>query len=476
MPACTTPGSVVTFQPGYYDDAAALSAMMAGNSACRRSTWWFKPGVYYFDFHNGGTDPTPILGGGDDVWTVNDGFLVAGTPTNAAGSVIATPPVPAVIPGSCDNPIHDANATGVQFIFGGDSQLVVKAGQAEICGTYNASRPPVAVYGLTSGSATTTALTGASTLKLTTVTAAGSFGATATVANLANVDTASASWKSTKKNDSATLTVDGFVPPAAIPAGSSLKSATVKVSHRHSDAGSADNLNVTLTPTAGTSVTGTVAGHPGSAVFQTDSIPLDAAGTGGLAKAIHDGTFAGARIAATVNLSANNDTEDINAIQLDLTYVAPAWRAANGCVTTTPYTGSPGASCALITSVNNAGNLFYVQGTTYTPAAAVDITLNNAAEQVFRFGVVARSLWTKLTGSFSYTGVVIEVPDDSPGFVFSVYLAAYTCPYDPAQPTATCPTTGAARLRAKIAFIDADPTTPIPGRRQVAVLSWSTPT
>ena len=106
-----------------------------------------------------------------------------------------------------------------------------------------------------------------------------------------------------------------------------------------------------------------------------------------------------------------------SAVQLDLTYVAPAWRAANGCVTATPYTGSPGASCALITSVNNAGNLFYVQGTTYAPGAVVDITLNNAAEQVFRFGVVARSLWTKLTGSFSYTGVVIEVPDDSPGFV-----------------------------------------------------------
>jgi hypothetical protein len=461
MPACTTPNSVVTFEPGYYDDAAKLTAMMAGNSACKHSTWWFKPGVYYFDFHNGGTDPNPLLGGGNDVWTVDDGYLVAGTPKNG---------LPAAIPGACVNPIKDATANGVQFIFGGDSQLNVKSGQVEICGTYSASRPPVAVYGLTTGSATTTALTG---LTLTTVTAAGSFGASATAANLANVDTASASWKSTKKNDSATVTVDGFAPPSAIPAGSVLKSATLKVTHRHSDTGSSDNLSVTLTPSGGPAVTGSVAGHGGGPTYLTDSVPLDAAATGGLAKAIYDGTFTGARVATTVNLSANNDTEDVNAIQLDLTYVAPAWRAGNGCVTATPYTGSPGASCALITTVNNAGNLFYVQGTTYAPGAAVDITLNNAAEQVFRFGVVARSLWAKLTGSFSYTGVVIEVPDDSPGFVFSVYLAVYTCPYVPA---ATCPVTGTPRLRAKVAFVDADPATPVAGRRQVVVLSWSTPT
>jgi hypothetical protein len=71
-----------------------------------------------------------------------------------------------------------------------------------------------------------------------------------------------------------------------------------------------------------------------------------------------------------------------------------------------PYTGGgeDGASCSLVTAVNNSGNQFYVQGTTYAPKAALDITLNNAAEQVFRFGVISRSLWVKETGSFSYSG------------------------------------------------------------------------
>jgi len=472
LPPCTTPNSVVTFEPGYYDDAVGLSDMMAGNSACRHSTWWFKPGTYYFDFHNTGSNSNPLLNSGGNIWTVDDGYLVAGTPVNAAGAEIASPPVPAVIPGSCDNPIDNARAKGVQFIFGGDSRIEVKAAQAEICGTYRIDKPPVAIYGMPTGTDAPTALTGADTLKPTAVPTPGAFGASATTTNLANVDGANfATWKSKKKNDSGTVTVSGFAPPSAIPAGSVLTSAVVRVAHRHSDTSAADSLRVTLTPSgSGSSVTATAAGRTGSGTFATTSIPLDTARTGALAAAIHDGTFTGASIALTVDLSANNDTEDVDAIQLDLTYVAPAYRAATGCVTAGPYTGTGSSSCAVVKTVNTSGNRFYVQGTTYTPKGALDITLNNAAEQVFRFGVVARSLWVKLTGSFSYNGVVIEVPDDSPGFAFSIYLTAYVCPG-----TNTCAPSGSGSLRAKVAFVDEDPVTPTPGRRQVIVLSWSSP-
>jgi hypothetical protein len=100
----------------------------------------------------------------------------------------------------------------------------------------------------------------------------------------------------------------------------------------------------------------------------------------------------------------------------------------------------------------------------------LDITLNNAVEQVFRFGVIARSVWVKLTGSFNFGGAVIEVPDDTPGFVFSVYLTTYICPS-----SSTCGTTGTPVLRSRVAFIDDNPGNPIAGQRQVAVLSWSKP-
>ena len=42
--AASCPAGVVTFQPGYYDDAAALSSLMSGNGACKGSVWWFTPG------------------------------------------------------------------------------------------------------------------------------------------------------------------------------------------------------------------------------------------------------------------------------------------------------------------------------------------------------------------------------------------------------------------------------------------------
>ncbi|HEY4021017.1 MAG TPA: hypothetical protein VGM75_20175, partial [Pseudonocardiaceae bacterium] len=475
LPACTTANSVVTFSPGYYDDAVGLSNMMAGNSSCRHSTWWFKPGVYYFDFHNAGSTRNPLLLAGSDAWTVNDGSLVAGTPTNTAGAVVPTPSVPASIPGACANPINTTNVLnpppGVQFIFGGDSQFAVKAGTAEICGTYSASKPPVAVYGLTSGSATPTALTGLST---TNVVSPGSF-TNATTATLAKIDGQSATWTNTSKgSQTGTVTVSGYAPSAAIPAGSVLTSAQLRVAHGNSAGSVNDNLSVQINPTVGSAINVTVPAY-GDNAMHTDSIDVSEGGTGSLASLVHQGAFSGAQLTYSATVK-HTGVESLDAIQLDLTYVAPAFRAENGCTTTGPYTGlGNGSTCALVTSVNSPGNQFYIQGTTYAPNAVLDITLNNAAEQIFRFGVVSRSLWVKETGSFTYTGPVIEVPDDSPGFVFSVFLNVYVCPNSPTctPPPPQTPTTPPLAESARVAFVDADPATPVPSQRQVSILSWS---
>ena len=175
-------------------------------------------------------------------------------------------------------------------------------------------------------------------------------------------------------------------------------------------------------------------------------------------------------------------TEQVDSNQLDLSYTAPAFRAEDGLISgaanflaAAPYTGTGFGTCALLTSVNPSGNKFYVQGTTYAPKAVLDITLNNVATQVFRFGVISRSLFVKETGSFSYTAVVIQVPDDSPGYAFGVFLNAYICPG-----SSTCNTTGPLKLRAKVAIIDSTPDArrptpdaPIAGQRQIDIESWS---
>ncbi|MFD7156089.1 hypothetical protein ACFV9C_15890 [Kribbella sp. NPDC059898] len=472
LPTCNTPNSVVTFLPGYYDDAKGLSDMMAGNSSCKHSTWWFKPGPYYFDFHNTGQNANPLLSStGGNVWTVNDGYLVAGTSTDASG----TPPVAPTIPGACRNPIDPSNVQdpvpGVQFIFGGDSQFVVKAAAAEICGSYSRDTVPVAVYGLSTGSETTTALTGANALRATGATP-GDF-SNANASTLADAGHGFATWTATTRNARGVVTASGFAPASPIPAGSVLQSATVKVTHRHTDPTSTDDLSVSVATGAGPSLVGAVTGHPGqtpAGAFVTDSVPIDTARTGTLAAAIHAGTFTGASIAVTAGLTTKPDTDDIDAIQLELTYVAPAFRAPTGCVVAGPYTGGGSGRCAVVSTVNTSGNKFYVQGTTYVPKGVVDITLNNAIEQVFRFGLIARSAWIKLTGSFTFTGAVIEVPDDTPGSLFSVYLTTYVCPA-----AATCDTGGTPVLRSRVAFGDSDPAAPVAGQRQVSVLSWSRP-
>jgi hypothetical protein len=79
------------------------------------------------------------------------------------------------------------------------------------------------VYGLASGSGSTTP----ANLTVTGVPTPGAFGAGATATNLVAADgTKYATWTSTKKNDSGSMTVDGFAPPSAIPVGSILKTAT----------------------------------------------------------------------------------------------------------------------------------------------------------------------------------------------------------------------------------------------------------
>lgn len=460
LPACTRANSIVTFQPGYYDDAVGLSNMMAGNSACRHSTWWFKPGTYYFDFHNGGDIPNPVLTSGSDVWTMNDGYLVAGTPTNSTGAIISTPSNPASIPGACDNPINDPNASGVQFIFGGDSQFFLQAGQAEICGSYSASVPPVGVYGLKTGTATTTTLTGANTLKPNTVVSAGTF-TNATPTTLATVDGQYATWlNNSNGNQTGTVTVSGYAPTTTIPLNSILKSAQLRVVHGNTAGATQDNLSVQLTPN-GSSATNYPVPSYGDALIHNDTVDV----TSQLAPLIYNGTFTGAQAQYSASVK-HKGTESLDAIQLDLTYVAPALRAENGCITTGPYLGN--GSCALIKTKNSPGNQFYVQGTTYAPNAALDISLNNAAEQVFRFGVIARTLYVTVTGSFAYVGPVIEVPDDSPGFVFSVFLNVYMCPGQ-----STCAAVGAPMISSRVALVDADPTNPQSGHRQVSILSWS---
>jgi type II secretory pathway pseudopilin PulG len=450
LPACTTPNSVVTFTPGYYDDADGLSTMMGATSPCHHSTWWFKPGAYYFDFHN---TTNPLLAG-TNTWTVATGTLVAGAPVNAAGAVIAAPPVPATVPGSCASPLG-GSSTGVQFIFGGTSRLAVESGKAELCGSYSASKPPIAAYGLTSGSETVSS----DVLKPTAVSLLSKFGLSATPGRLGTVDGQAASWKSTVVNDTAGLTLSGYNQAGAIPVGSVLESAELKITHRHSDPLSTDKLDVSVDVGAGAPLVASVIGRPGGPAYEVTTIPLDAARTGSLARAIYGGGFTGATISLTAGLASKDDTEDIDAIRIELSYREPSLRKGSGCVVEGPY---PANGCALI-----SGNVA-VDGTVYAPEAALDLTVAGGNRPIVEAGLVIRALRVSITGSL--TGVAIDLPDVSPGFTFGLHLSVYLCPG-----ALVCVPSGRPALQAKIGLVDADPASPDAGRRKVTVLGWWRP-
>jgi hypothetical protein len=247
------------------------------------------------------------------------------------------------------------------------------------------------------------------------------------------------------------------------------------VVYQNTAGASTDSRSVQITPSAGGAViTANLPVTSGSGV-QTTLVDLYGSGTSALATAIHSFGFNGISAAYSVTLK-HSGTEKIDAIQLDLSYTTPAFRAETtatvpgNCLAST-YTGGSSGQCAVISSSAGYQGGFYIQGTTYTPSAVIDLTLSNFAAQVLRFGVVSRALWVKETGSLSYPGPVIEIPNNSPGFGAGetiVYLNVYTCS---AAPTCSS-STGKLRLRASVFIVDPSGT-PAPPSREITVLSWA---
>jgi len=482
------PGNIATFQPGYYDDAKALSDFMTSTTC----VYWFKPGTYYFDFHNTENPLLPSQSG--DVWTISRGSLVAGTATDASGNPIvdgnhnplqdtnANP----TLPGACENPIDSTKAIGVQFIFGGDSQMVVSNGaNAEICGTYHkpaTGRTFIAVYGQKSGSESTTQLTGANAVKMTGQTATPSNNFT-NLARVAAIDASSATWvKAGNSTQTTTITATGFSPASAIPAGSIVTAATIKVAHGNSTGyQNQDSLSLAYTPTSG-STTGSAINltpsKPSSTGLVTDSLDLFGSGSSAFDQFVHTNGLSSGSVSYATTL-AHASTESVDGIQLAVSYKAPAFRGENTSINgsnclQTDYTGGSAGQCAVVSTPTNFSGKFYIQGTTYTPIAPIDLTLNNVTAQVLRFGVICRTLWLKETGSISYSGPVIEIPDNSTDYGTSgtiVDLSVYVCP---GVSTASCSTDPSARLQLTARVMIWDNTgIPVPNKRQLNVLSWS---
>ena len=183
--------------------------------------------------------------------------------------------------------------------------------------------------------------------------------------------------------------------------------------------------------------------------------------TADVAKWIHDNGYDGASVTFEAEQGPAS-IETVGDVSLELTYYVPELRKQSGTVTI------PGEA-PLVSATGNT-TLLHAQGATYAPEASMDLALNNVSESVLKFGVVLRSLDIFETASFSFTGPVIELPGDTPGFGLdntTVRLQVYLCP----EVTSGCtPGTGRLALTSRVNFEADDGDA---SDRDVTVLSWS---
>jgi Tfp pilus assembly protein PilX len=159
------------FLPGKYTLVTSATASSLNTPCKQGSSWvaadfeWFSPGTYYFDY--GSTQwqwPTTLLGGTPTTGPSTNGPggaittpaitsvdpAVANSLTGLAG-IAAFPSVPTDRPTSCADPSAQKQYPGVEFVFGGASTFTPNTGgNAELCGTYSDTDPPIAIYGASS--------------------------------------------------------------------------------------------------------------------------------------------------------------------------------------------------------------------------------------------------------------------------------------------------------------------------------------
>jgi len=218
-------------------------------------------------------------------------------------------------------------------------------------------------------------------------------------------------------------------------------------------------LKVSPTPTmSGTCV------KPGSAAATTSSgVELV---FGGTSRLYLDGNGSPDTTNGNIELCASNAASGPPIVIYGLQTPVGSVPAQSGCITQAGFAASGDAThCALLGSNNQPNPLITLWGTTYAPKAAIELQLNNRTNQVFRWGLLARVIRVRSTGSANLASAVVDVPDDAPA-PFALpsqrYLYVYVCPG-----SATCSTSGKLRLRASVML---SPTAP----KTVTVTSWST--
>ncbi|GAA2663731.1 hypothetical protein [Streptomyces lunalinharesii] len=327
VPACPGPGSwLVRLQPGYYDDARALTRLTGGD--CPGVVVWLRPGLYYFDF---------TFTGGTAVWTVDDPTVsvVGGTQAGWDPAAPTRPTIPN--PGGCDK----TRPEGVEVMMGGGSRFQVDRGHVELCAPVTPDAQQLAVYGVQppkpshplkpTAVVTNTGFAnpGHALTSGEQPTPPGCSQPTGTASC-----TADAALDPTKRQ-SASMQLAGFTPQ--VPPGSVITSATLRV--RHEDDGdltAPGAVKVTTAVGADTCRSDNLPRHPALA----EDPPIDLLGACGLTDPARL-TGLTVTYAATLDADGSTATERLDGIWLEVAYRTPTTFKPTAVTASTGFT-APG--------------------------------------------------------------------------------------------------------------------------------------
>jgi hypothetical protein len=350
----------------------------------------------------------------DGIW-LDVTYTVPGRGVWNGGSPTASTPA---VPGAC---LHDGDpgfgaASGVQFVFAGDSRINLKSGKVELCAAPSTTHQEIAIYdarGATAGtpqSATIKPVTGTGWTNGNNGTTINSSSATTTFTGVTVPQT--------------TIALSGYTPALSIPNGSTGVSVGVRLAHSETAPGGSGNANAatrinnqTITlrdantgsalagctiPVVDTATIGTV---------QTPAVPAACLTTLTVAQ-LNAGIRADYSVTYQCASSCGTTvyTESLDGLEFTVGWTPPASGGgvgtipgSTGCVTQVPYYNptdhSPAynGACALLRVSTDAAGGSYprvlaVYGTVYAPSAAVDVPVDIMTVPVFNRGVVARML------------------------------------------------------------------------------------
>jgi len=436
------------FQPGFYNNAAALSAKVNACSPAR-----FASGQYYFDFRD------EERGTGQNALNI--------TTTLVGGEYVGT-----TIPGACKSPILNDPIPGVQFVFGGTSRITVgDTARVELCGPSNGGEPPITIYQEQSGSteaATTLAPASAGVAAQLTGNVSGdkwtagsvtptTTPATTARAAIAAADASNVTWTIGSNNDDVGVDLRDFTGLASIPAGADVISASLQVKYVKS---SLKPLQVTVDSQTPAGVT---VGAPDATGWGQADLASQ------LRALLAGGAFDATKPSIQLRMMDGNkdDTLTIDAVRLTVTYVPPSLRKSQD----DQIIYAPGG---------NFHGVFVVQGATFAPNGYVDLDPGSfdTALVAFRWGLVASGVNLKAQPSQQFGYPLVSMPVAGKGVgnkVTVVDLKVSVC-----VEQATCATGGTHALTVRVMITDppytawgSGPARPEPGRRKVEILSWS---